>query len=413
VYYLLIESLRFSGDGVEGTLMKVTFVLPVASMAGGIRVVAIYAKALSEAGHDVTLVSVPVPPIPLRRKIKSFITGKGWPTNEKTLSHLDDLGLDHRVINKYRPILDSDLPDADIVIATWWETAEWVNALSHAKGEKVYFVQGHEVFPFCPVDRVMATYKMPLHKITISKWLADLMNVEYGDSDVTLVGNSVDHQQFFSAPRGKQHRPTIGFLYHEAPLKGVDVALQVISMLEEKFPTLRVITFGSAPSSGVFKMPANLEFYLSPDQDHIRDLYAQCDVWLAASRSEGFNLTAMEAMACRTPVVSTRTGWPLEAISCLKNGVLADIDDSAALASGVEQLLTLDESEWCAVSEMAYQTVALSSWDNSEKLFETALRKTLKKTPSVPTNANRPVASASRSRVSDPSCPQSKSPVEA
>jgi glycosyltransferase involved in cell wall biosynthesis len=353
--------------------MKVTFVLPVVSMSGGIRVVAIYAKALSEMGHDVTLVSPPERPVPRHRKMKSFITGQGRPIIERSQSHLDGLGLDHRVIEKYRPVLDSDVPDADVVIATWWETAEWVSSLSQAKGVKVYFVQGHEVFPHCPLDRVMATYKMPLHKITISKWLADVMNKEYGDADVSLVGNSVDHQQFFSAPRGKQRCPTIGFLYHEAPLKGVDVALEVVSLLEKKFSTLRVIAFGSAPPSGAFKLPASLEFYLSPDQDCIRDLYAQCDVWLAASRSEGFNLTAMEAMACRAPVVSTRTGWPLEAISCFKNGVLTDIDDTAALARGVERLLTLDEQGWRAVSESACQTVASSSWENSAKLFEAAL----------------------------------------
>ena len=353
--------------------MKVVFVLPIASMAGGIRVVATYAKALSDVGHDVTLVSLPLPPIPLRRKVKSFITGKGWPINKKIPSHLDGLGLDHRVIEQYRPILDSDVPDADVVIATWWETAEWVNSLSRSKGVKVYFVQAHEIFPFCPIDRVMATYKMPLHKITISKWLVDVMRVEYGDSDVSLVLNGVDHRQFFSAPRGKQHRPTIGFLYHEAPLKGFDVALQIVSLLEETFPTLRVITFGSSPPGNSFKLPASLEFYLAPDQERIRDLYAQCDVWLSASRSEGFNLMAMEAMACRVPVVSTRTGWPLEAISCFENGVLADIDDSVALAHAVEQLLILDELKWRTISEKAYQTVALSSWENSAKLFETAL----------------------------------------
>ena len=244
--------------------MKVVFVLPIASMAGGIRVVATYAKALSDVGHDVTLVSLPLPPIPLRRKVKSFITGKGWPINKKIPSHLDGLGLDHRVIEKYRPILDSDVPDADVVIATWWETAEWVNSLSRSKGVKVYFVQAHEIFPFCPIDRVMATYKMPLHKITISKWLVDVMRVEYGDSDVSLVLNGVDHRQFFSAPRGKQHRPTIGFLYHEAPLKGFDVALQIVSLLEKTFPTLRVITFGSSPPGDSFKLPASLEFYLAP-----------------------------------------------------------------------------------------------------------------------------------------------------
>lgn len=354
--------------------MKVTFVLHVASMSGGIRVVAIYAKALADAGHDVTLVSLPYPPIPLRRKIKSFIKGKGWLKTPRIPSHLDGLDLDHRMLKKYRPILDADVPDADVVVATWWETAEWVNSLSPSKGKKTYFVQAHETFPYCPIERVVATYKMPLHKITISKWLVDLMRVEYGDADVSLVLNSVDHQQFFAAPRGKQERPTIGFLYHEAPFKGVDVALEVIASLQEKFPTLRVITFGSFPPSGFFKLPANAEFHLAPDQDRIRDLYAQCDVWLAPSRSEeGFNLTAMEAMACRVPVVSTRTGWPLEAITSYDNGVLADIDDGVALANGVEHILSLSDSQWREFSERTFQIVASSSWENSAKLFETTL----------------------------------------
>ncbi|MCU1761130.1 glycosyltransferase family 4 protein [Pseudomonas sp. 14P_8.1_Bac3] len=363
--------------------MRVTFVLPVASLSGGIRVVAIYAQALSERGHEVTIVSQPYPSSPLRRKIKSFVTGKGWPVTPTIPSHLDGLGLDHRVIDKYRPMSDADIPDADVVVATWWETAEWVNALSPSKGVKMYFIQGHEIFPFCPVDRVIATYKMPLHKITISKWLVDLLRVEYGQTDVVLVGNSVDHQQFHAVPRGKQQRPTIGFLYHETPLKGVDVTLEVISRLEAKFPTLRVIAFGSFPATGMFQLPASLEFYLSPDQDSIRDLYSQCDVWLSASRSEGFNLTAMEAMACRTPVVSTRTGWPVEAIANFKNGVLVDIDDSEALAQGVEHILNLSDSQWREVSEMAFQTVAPSTWENAAKLFEAVLERALaNETPS-------------------------------
>lgn len=367
-------------------------------MSGGIRVVTIYAQALADAGHEVTLVSLPYPAIPLRRKIKSFVLGRGWLQTPVIPSYLDDMDLDHRVIDKYRPIVESDVPDADVVIATWWETAEWVNDLSPAKGEKVYFVQGHEIFPFCPTDQVIATYhNRALHKITISRWLADLMREEYGDADVDLVPNSVDHQQFFAPPRAKQPRPTIGFLYHETPLKGLDVTLEVITALAQKFPDLRVVSFGSFAPTGAFAVPENVEFHLAPDQEHIRDLYTQCDVWLASSRSEGFNLTAMEAMACRTPVVSTRTGWPLEAITCQVNGVLADIDDAAGLTAGAEYLLSLDDAQWRAASQAAYQTVEASSWENSARLFEAALDKAVARRKSAQRPARpQPVALAGR-----------------
>jgi glycosyltransferase involved in cell wall biosynthesis len=78
-------------------------------------------------------------------------------------------------------------------------------------------------------------------------------------------------------------------------------------------------------------------------------------------------------MACRTPVVSTRTGWPIEAIVDGVNGALADVDDVAGLAAGVLGILQLDAARWREVSEAAARTVAESSWERSARLFEAAL----------------------------------------
>ncbi|MDX1366008.1 glycosyltransferase family 4 protein, partial [Pseudomonas sp.] len=225
--------------------LRVTFIMPPVSMSGGIRVVAIYAKILAGQGHRVVLVSPPNPPVSLKQKLKSLVRNKAWPVSRPQVSHLDGLGLDHRVLDSYRPVMDSDVPDADVVIATWWETAEWVSALSAGKGAKVYFIQHHELFDFVPIERCRATYRLPLHKIVIAKWLADVMRDEYGGGDVDLVGNSVDHDQFFAAPRGKQIRPTLGLLYHRASFKGVDIALAAVAILREKYPALRVLCFGS------------------------------------------------------------------------------------------------------------------------------------------------------------------------
>lgn len=58
-------------------------------------------------------------------------------------------------------------------------------------------------------------------------------------------------------------------------------------------------------------------------------------MWVTTSRSEDFNLPAMEAMASRAPVVATKTDWPEEAISNELNGYLVDVDDVAGLVAGV------------------------------------------------------------------------------
>lgn len=354
--------------------MKITFLLPTVGMAGGIKVAAIYAAALVRNGHQVVLVSPPPREIPLRRKIKSLLSGKGWPTATPVPpSHLDGLGLDHRTLDTWRPIVNSDVPDADVVIATWWETAEWAAQLSPRKGAKVYFIQAYEVFPYLPLARVLATYRLPMKKIVIAKWLKVLMNDKFADPNVELVPNSVDHKQFHALPRGKQIRPTIGFLYGESSLKGVDLTLQVIQRLAGKIPQLRVLAFGSSTPFHFPNWNADIEFQQSPPQEALRDIYARCDVWLTASRSEGFNLPAMEAMACRTPVVATRTGWPEEAIIQQVNGVLVDVGDVDGLTAGVEWALTLADLEWRAVSAAAAGTVANCSWERSAQMFERIL----------------------------------------
>ena len=354
--------------------MRITFVLPTVSMAGGIRVVGIYAQELMERGHDVCLISPPPQRLPLRDKVRSWLKGAVWPGHPSRLpSHLDKLDLDHRILNIWRPITDDDVPDADVVIATWWETAEWVNRLRREKGAKVYFIQHHEVFPHLS-SRSRETYRLPMHKVVVAQWLKETMINEYDDLVVGVVPNSVDHSQFFAPVRGKQHAPTVGLLYGSAPFKGVDLSVKALRLVGKSIPGLQTVCFGSESVRPDLDLPDRAEFFFDPPQDEIRNLYARCDVWLTASRSEGFNLPAMEAMACRTPVVSTRTGWPAEAVKSGWNGVLVDVDDVHALANGLEWVLTRNEADRRTLSTNAYATVSTSSWKDSAAMFERALQ---------------------------------------
>jgi glycosyltransferase involved in cell wall biosynthesis len=210
---------------------------------------------------------------------------------------------------------------------------------------------------------------LPFHKIVVSQWLKAVMSEQYSDDTVDLVPNSVDRTQFFAPIRGKQPKPSVGFLWP----KGRDIIPEVIRLVREQGPNLRVISFGSQRPTYRMLLPKDAEFAHMPPQDEIRHLYAECDVWLTAGRSEGFNLPALEAMACRTPVVSTRTGWPLEAIKPGWNGLLVDIDDVHGLAQGVQWALSRTEEEWKALSANAFATSAAGSWQESAKLFEQSL----------------------------------------
>src|SRR3954454_11789857 len=153
--------------------MRITFVLPFAGTAGGTRVVATYADRLRKRGHQVVVVSTPRRDPGMKNKLKSLVKGKGWP---KLLgpSHFDQVDVDHRIIDRFRPVTDADVPDADVVIATWWETAEWVAKLSPSKGTKAYFIQHDEIEFSQHPQRVIATWNQPMHRVTIARWLVDL-----------------------------------------------------------------------------------------------------------------------------------------------------------------------------------------------------------------------------------------------
>ncbi len=351
--------------------MRITFISACLDLSGGSRIIATHAKMLSDRGHQVTVVAPRLRPASLRKRLRSlWATGK-WDPHYGNPSHYEGLGLDIRMVD-HTPITDSDVPDADLIVATWWETAEWVNALSPQKGNKVYFVQGHEVFDFLPVERSSATYHMPFFKIVVSGWLNRIMQDTYGDHTAVLVPNSIDHTVFDAVPRDKQRVPTVGFMYAPGAVKGTEVALAAIRIMRSRLPELRVVSFGAHIPMGLADFES-IEFRHMPSAQQLREAYSSCDVWLCTSRSEGFGLPAMEAMGCRTPVVSTRVGWPLDAIRDDVNGYLAEIDDVQAVADAAMKCLSLDTTAWRAMSDNAHQTSRSYSWDRSSALFEAAL----------------------------------------
>ncbi len=260
------------------------------------------------------------------------------------------------------------------MIATWWETAEWMSGFSSKKGIKVHFVQGHEVFSNQPIERVKAAYCLPNHKLTISHWLVDLLKDEYKASDVFHVPNSVDTALFHAPEREKQDPPTIGLLYAWSTVKGVDISLKAINLVKQQYPEIRLVVFGAQQLTDELPLPGNSAFTFSPPQEQIRELYSRCDVWLCGSRSEGFHLAPLEAMACRCPVVSTRVGGPLDIVEEGVNGYLVNIEDYKGLAEALLKVISLPDKKWLEMSDAAYATAMRYSWDDAADLFEDVLK---------------------------------------
>lgn len=353
--------------------MKITFVSAGPNLSGGQRVIAIYADQLRKLGHDVTVVARGQPILTKRAKTRHILQGKFIP--RPAVSHFDNMEARLIVLPNADPITADDVPDADVVIATWWETAFEVVHFPTSKGRKFYFIQHHEVHSHLPRHLSGASYLLPLKKITISSWLVDKMRELYGDDDVALIHNSVDHDMFWAPRRCRQSPPVVGLLYSTTPFKGVDIAFRAIEIARREHPDIRVIAFGTEAPTKDLPLPSGTDFFLSPPQDRIRELYGSCDVWLCGSRAEGFHLPPGEAMACRCPVVSTRVGGPVDLIQDGREGFLVDIDDADALGARLAQVLAFEESRWQEMSQAAYDKMLSSTWADAASLLETELLK--------------------------------------
>jgi glycosyltransferase involved in cell wall biosynthesis len=353
--------------------MKITILCPPPDLSGGQRVIAIYAERLSRRGHEVVVVSHSRRVSTLAQKIKSAARGRGWTRAASGQpSHWDRLDVERLVLDTYRPIRDADVPDADVVIATWWETAEWAAALTPSKGTKVCFVQGYEMFPQLPIDRIKATWRLSMQKIAVSQWLVDIAREQYGDDGAILVPNAVDASQFYAAPRGKNAAPTLGLMYAPVAFKGTDISIEAVKLASERSPGLHLVSFGTGPPTPNLPLPAGAEYIVQPAQDEIREIYSRCDAWLFGSRAEGFGLPILEAMACRTPVIATPAGAAPELLAD-GGGILVAPENPQDMARAILEVIAMDEDRWSEMSERAYATATRYTWDDATDRFEAAL----------------------------------------
>jgi glycosyltransferase involved in cell wall biosynthesis len=319
----------------------------------------------------VTVVSQPASPVTLRADIRSLLKTGRRAHRWSQAPFLDFLGPRHIVLPEPRPVCAEDVPDADVVIATWWETVEWVDRFPPEKGRKVHLMQGYEMFPEQPQDRVAATYRLDFERIAVSNYVRDEVLNNHGP-DSRIIMNSVDLAHFCAPARGRNPRFTVGFLYQAMHSKNLPRALAAIAEARRRFPDLQVLSFGDSTPFAEWPLPEGCGYQQAPDQAAIPGLYASCDAWLFTSDAEGFGLPILEAMACRTPVIATRAGAAEQLIEDGVNGYLV-AGDAMAFADRLEAMRAMPEADWVAMSAAARARVESWSWDDAADAFEAVL----------------------------------------
>ena len=138
------------------------------------------------------------------------------------------------------------IPDADAVFATTWYTVRSVLDFPAAKGEKFYLIQAYETW-MGPKEMVDATWRSPLHKIVISKWLLEL-GKELGCKDLAYIPNAVNREKYRIGNPIEHRQGQVAMLFHAAKIKGAADGIEAVRIVREKYPHLRFVMFGTESS---------------------------------------------------------------------------------------------------------------------------------------------------------------------
>jgi L-malate glycosyltransferase len=144
------------------------------------------------------------------------------------------------------------------------------------------------------------------------------------------------------------------------PVKRVDAVVDVFARIAEKVPA-RLLLVGDGPDLGKARDRAEALGIASRvevlgEQDQVVPLLSIADLFLLPSLQESFGLAALEAMACRVPVVASRVGGLGEVIDHGRTGFLHDLHDVDGMAASGVALLT-DRELHASVAEAGRRSV--------------------------------------------------------
>ena len=351
--------------------MRVTFVLPGSGHlpVGGFKVIYEYANRLAARGHTVTVVHA----AQFDREasiISRLKTGVRFAQRRLDHSYRPDwfpLRPDVALLWRATPAA-AGLPDADAVVATAWQTAEWVTDYPERKGRKFYLIQHYETWSG-PEARVNATFGLGLHNLAIARWLQEVVRAQGAEAD--YLPNGLDFTAFGVDTPPQTRAPRAMMLYHDADWKGSADGLTALKAVKVQVPELQATLFGTpaAPAD----LPAWTRYEQKPSPALLRRLYNDASVFLATSWTEGWGLPGCEALLCGCALAATDVGGHREYARQGETALLSSPRDPAALARNVTEILK-DEKLRLRLAEQGRAYVQGFSWERAVGHLEQHLK---------------------------------------
>lgn len=139
---------------------------------------------------------------------------------------------------------------------------------------------------------------------------------------------------------------TLGVVSRLEPIKGMDLVVPAFAEVLKKYPNVRLLVVGDGSLRATMELQAaelgcadRITWMGRQPQEELTQWYGQMDIVLMPSRSEGFGLTAIEAMANGCVMVASNVGGLPEVVCDGVCGLLHRTEDMQDMAAKVSVLL--------------------------------------------------------------------------
>ncbi len=192
-----------------------------------------------------------------------------------------------------------------------------------------------------------------------------LITIPLGFDRDQLFPLDLERKRFFLVlGRHDPHKNIATILQALSCLSQTDLQLKLVGPQDRRYtPKLKTL----AKELGIAKRCSWIPWVNDHEKLHLLN---SCQALVIASHWEGFGLPALEAMACKTPVIAAMAGALPEVVS--DAGIMFSSKDHLALADAMKQI-TLDSSLRENVVQKGIGQIKKYSWDRSARLVEKVL----------------------------------------
>jgi glycosyltransferase involved in cell wall biosynthesis len=211
----------------------------------------------------------------------------------------------------------------DVPAWEWHEMAIWRPVTRHSRAA---------LWPSLALER--RAFAQAAGVIAFTDWAAAAVRRASPQARVLTICPGVDTARFRPAARVARERPRVLFVGGRFAEKGGHDLLAALGEELGRTVELDVVSGDAVPARRGLRVHR-----LSREDPRLLELHQQADVLCLPTRGDSLGWALLEAMACATPVVSTRVGAIPELLDGGRRGVLVQRGNPRELRSALEGLL--------------------------------------------------------------------------